>query len=98
MKNRHASNALNAPISIYEVHLGSRRRVPEEEYRFLTYMEIAHYLADYVKETEVYPFGISAGNGTSIYGSRSYQTVGYFAPTSRYGTPKDFMYQKQEDE
>jgi 1,4-alpha-glucan branching enzyme len=98
MKNRHASNALNAPISIYEVHLGSWRRVPEKEYRFLTYMEIAHNLADYVKEMGVYPFGISAGNGTSILWLPGLSDGGYFAPTSRYGTPQDFMYQKQEDE
>ena len=92
MKNRHASNARNAPISIYEVHLGSWRRVPEEENRFLTYREIAHYLADYVKDMGFTHVEFLPVMEHPFYGSWGYQTVGYFAPTSRYGTPQDFMY------
>jgi 1,4-alpha-glucan branching enzyme len=92
METRAKVNHLEAPISIYEVHLGSWRRNPEEGNRSLNYREAAHELADYVKGlgfTHVeflplmeHPFG----------GSWGYQTIGYFAPTSRFGTPQDFMY------
>lgn len=92
MANRHKSNALNAPFSIYEVHLGSWRRVTEEGYRFLNYREIAHYLADYVKEMGFTHVELLPIMEHPFYGSWGYQTVGYFAPTSRYGTPQDFMY------
>jgi 1,4-alpha-glucan branching enzyme len=92
MKNRHSSNSLNAPISIYEVHLGSWRRVPEEGNRFLTYREIAHYLVDYMKEMGFTHVEFLPVMEHPFYGSWGYQTVGYFAPTSRYGTPQDFMY------
>jgi 1,4-alpha-glucan branching enzyme len=92
MKNRHTYNALNAPVSIYEVHLGSWRRVPEEDNRFLTYREIAHYLADYVKDMGFTHVEFLPVMEHPFYGSWGYQTVGYFAPTSRYGTPQDFMY------
>jgi 1,4-alpha-glucan branching enzyme len=88
---RHA-NSLTAPWAIYEVHLGSWMRVPEEGHRFLTYRELAPKLAAYVQKmgfTHVefmpvmeHPFG----------GSWGYQVTGFFAPTSRYGTPQDFMY------
>jgi 1,4-alpha-glucan branching enzyme len=92
MKNRHSSNSLNAPISIYEVHLGSWRRVPEEGNRYLTYREMAHYLADYMKEMGFTHVEFLPVMEHPFYGSWGYQTVGYFAPTSRYGTPQDFMY------
>jgi 1,4-alpha-glucan branching enzyme len=92
MVNRHKFNALNAPFSIYEVHLGSWRRVPEEGDRFLTYREIAHHLADYVKEMGFTHVEFLPITEHPFYGSWGYQTVGYFAPTSRYGTPQDFMY------
>ena len=92
MAGRHKNNALNAPFSIYEVHLGSWRRVPEEGNRFLNYREIAHYLADYVKEMGFTHVELLPVMEHPFYGSWGYQTVGYFAPTSRYGTPQDFMY------
>jgi len=92
MKNRRAVNALNAPISIYEVHLGSWRRVTEEGNRFLTYREMAHYLADYVKEMGFTHVEFLPVMEHPFYGSWGYQVTGYFAPTSRYGTPQDFMY------
>lgn len=92
MKNRHSYNALNTPISIYEVHLGSWRRVPEEGDRFLTYREMAHYLADYVSEMGFTHVEFLPVMEHPFYGSWGYQTTGYFAPTSRYGTPQDFMY------
>ncbi|MHC4182387.1 MAG: 1,4-alpha-glucan branching protein GlgB [Planctomycetota bacterium] len=90
--NRHKFNSLNAPISVYEVHLGSWRRVPEEGDRFLTYREIAHHLANYVKELGFTHVELLPITEHPFYGSWGYQTVGYFAPTSRYGTPQDFMY------
>ena len=92
MANRHKFNSLDAPYSIYEVHLGSWRRVPEEGNRFLNYREIAHYLADYVKEMGFTHVELLPIMEHPFYGSWGYQTVGYFAPTSRYGTPQDFMY------
>ena len=92
MKKRCLSNALNAPISIYEIHLGSWRRVPEEGNRYLTYREIAHYLADYVKEMAFTHVEFLPVMEHPFYGSWGYQTTGHFAPTSRYGTPQDFMY------
>ena len=92
MANRHKYNSLKAPYSIYEVHLGSWRRVPEEGDRFLNYREMAHYLADYVKDMGFTHVELLPIMEHPFYGSWGYQTTGYFAPTSRYGTPQDFMY------
>lgn len=92
MKTRNTRNALDAPFAVYEVHFGSWRRVPEEGNRFLTYREMAHYLADYVKEIGFTHVEFLPIMEHPFYGSWGYQTVGYFAPTSRYGTPQDFMY------
>lgn len=92
MKNRHRFNALDAPFAIYEVHLGSWRRVPEEGNRFLTYREIAPYLVEYVKEMGFTHVEFLPVMEHPFYGSWGYQTIGYFAPTARYGTPQDFMY------
>lgn len=91
-KKRKTINALNAPMSVYEVHLGSWRRVPEEGNRFLSYRELAHYLADYVKEMGFTHVEFLPVMEHPFYGSWGYQITGYFAPTSRYGTPQDFMY------
>ena len=92
MQNRYKANALHSPLTIYEVHLGSWRRVPEEENRFLTYREMASYLVDYVKEMGFTHVEFLPVMEHPFYGSWGYQTVGYFAPTARYGTPQDFMY------
>jgi len=92
MANRHKHNSLNAPFSVYEVHLGSWRRVLEDGDKFLTYREMAHYLAVYVKEMGFTHVELLPITEHPFYGSWGYQTVGYFAPTSRYGTPQDFMY------
>jgi 1,4-alpha-glucan branching enzyme len=92
MKNRQRANALDAPISIYEVHVGSWRRVPEEGNRSLSYREIAHYLTTYVRDMGYTHVEFLPVTEHPFYGSWGYQTVGYFAPTSRYGTPQDFMY------
>jgi 1,4-alpha-glucan branching enzyme len=90
MKNRHKANILGAPCAVYEVHLGSWRR--KEENRFLTYREAAHYLAGYIKEMSFTHVEFLPVTEHPFYGSWGYETVGYFAPTSRYGTPQDFMY------
>lgn len=92
MRNRHIYNSLNAPISIYEVHLGSWRRVISEDNRSLTYRELAAQLVDYVKEMGFTHVEFLPVMEHPFYGSWGYQVTGYFAPTSRYGTPQDFMY------
>lgn len=92
MVNRAKYNSLNAPMSIYEVHLGSWRRVPEENNRYLNYREMAHYLAEYVKDMGFTHVELLPVMEHPFFGSWGYQTTGYFAPTSRYGTPQDFMY------
>jgi len=92
MKKRRHHNALGSPIAIYEVHLGSWRRVPEENNRFLTYRELAPQLAEYVKRMGFTHVEFLPIMEHPLYGSWGYQVTGYFAPTSRYGTPQDFMY------
>jgi len=92
METRKGANGLDAPMSIYEVHLGSWRRVPEEDNRFLSYREVAPLLAEYVKEMGFTHVEFLPVMEHPFYGSWGYQTVGYFAPTARYGTPQDFMY------
>ncbi|MFO0775052.1 MAG: 1,4-alpha-glucan branching protein GlgB [Nitrospiraceae bacterium] len=80
------------PLSIYEVHLGSWQRVPEEGSRWLTYREIAPRLVDYVTKLGFTHVELLPIMEHPFYGSWGYQTTGYFAPTSRYGTPQDFMF------
>ncbi|MBD3243746.1 MAG: 1,4-alpha-glucan branching protein GlgB [Chitinivibrionales bacterium] len=92
MDKRHEHNALDAPMSVYEVHIGSWRRVPEEDNRPLTYREMAPELIDYVKKMGFTHVEFLPVMEHPFYGSWGYQVVGYFAPTSRYGTPQDFMY------
>ena len=92
LKRRAAANSLHAPISIYEVHLGSWMRVPEEHHRPLTYREIAPRLAEHVGRTGFTHVEFLPVMEHPFYGSWGYQTTGYFAPTARYGTPQDFMY------
>ncbi|HWY56372.1 MAG TPA: 1,4-alpha-glucan branching protein GlgB [Terriglobales bacterium] len=92
MQKREGRNSLHAPISIYEVHLGSWMRVPEEHNRPLTYRETAPRLADYVQRMKFTHVEFLPVMEHPFYGSWGYQTTGYFAPTSRYGTPQDFMY------
>jgi 1,4-alpha-glucan branching enzyme len=83
---------LAKPLSIYEVHLGSWRRIPEEGYRSLSYRELAEPLAKYVREMGFTHVEFLPVTEHPFFGSWGYQTTGYFAPTSRYGTPQDFMF------
>ena len=92
MERRQRANALTAPMSIYEVHLGSWRRVPEDKERFLSYRELATQLGDYVQEMGFTHVELLPITEHPYYASWGYQTTGYFAPTSRYGTPQDFMF------
>jgi len=92
LAGRKARNSLRSPVSIYEVHLGSWRRVPEENNRFLSYRELAERLPSYVKDMGFTHVEFMPVMEHPFYGSWGYQTIGYFAPTSRYGTPQDFMY------
>ena len=92
MSQRRGRNSLDSPVSIYEVHLGSWRRVPEEGNRFLTYRETAPQLAEYVKELGFTHVELMPIMEHPFYGSWGYQTAGYFSPTSRFGAPQDLMY------
>src|ERR1700722_13153648 len=92
MAERGKRNALSAPMSIYEVHLGSWRRVPGEGNRSLSYREMAHQLAEYVKHMGFTHVEFLPLCEHPFFGSWGYQTTGYFAPTSRFGSPQDFMY------
>src|SRR5437763_800478 len=92
LRHRAGANALGAPWSIYEVHLGSWRRVPEEGNRYLGYRELAPQLADYASELGFTHVELLPVMEHPFYGSWGYQVTGYFAPSARYGTPQDFMY------
>src|SRR5579884_3035783 len=92
MNSRADKQSLHSPISIYEVHLGSWMRVPEGGDRWLTYREIAPKLADYVQRMNFTHVELLPIMEHPFYASWGYQTTGYFAPTSRYGTPQDFMF------
>jgi 1,4-alpha-glucan branching enzyme len=89
MASRGERNGLAAPISIYEMHLGSWRR---KDGNFLNYRELAHQLAQYLKDTGFTHVELMPITEHPFYGSWGYQTTGYFAATARYGTPQDLMY------
>ncbi|MGO8917420.1 MAG: 1,4-alpha-glucan branching protein GlgB [Stellaceae bacterium] len=87
---RWRSNERDAPISVYEVHLGSWRRVAEERARYLTYRELGEQLVPYVRDMGFTHIELMPVTEYPFDGSWGYQPVGLFAPTSRFGTPDDF--------
>ncbi|HEU5089280.1 MAG TPA: 1,4-alpha-glucan branching protein GlgB, partial [Roseiflexaceae bacterium] len=91
MAKRARYNANNAPISIYEVHIGSWMRVPEEGNRSLNYRELGPKLAEYCKRLGFTHVEFLPVMEHPYYPSWGYQATGFFAPTSRFGTPQDFM-------
>jgi 1,4-alpha-glucan branching enzyme len=92
MSSRAGANSRSAPWSVYEVHLGSWMRAPEEGNRWLTYRELAPRLADYAHRLGFTHVEFMPVMEHPFYGSWGYQCTGYFAPTSRFGTPQDFMF------
>jgi 1,4-alpha-glucan branching enzyme len=92
MGGREGRQALSAPMSIYEVHLGSWRRDPARPARLPTYRELAPALADYADAMGFTHVELLPVMEHPFYGSWGYQTLGYFAPSSRYGTPQDLMH------
>jgi 1,4-alpha-glucan branching enzyme len=92
MQERRQRNALNSPMATYEVHLGSWMRVPEDGYRSLSYREMAPRLAEYVSRMGFTHVEFMPVMEHPFFGSWGYQVTGFFAPTSRHGTPQDFMH------
>jgi 1,4-alpha-glucan branching enzyme len=92
METRSQKRWHRSPISVYEVHLGSWKRHAEENGRALTYVELAHQLVPYVKEMGYTHLELMPVAEHPFEGSWGYQITGYFAPTSRHGTPDDFRY------
>src|SRR6476660_6526771 len=92
MASRHTRNALNAPISIYEMHVGSWKRVLEEGNRSLTYRELAATLPQYLQQMGFTHVEFLPIMDHPFFGSWGYQTTGYFASSGCYGTPQDLMF------
>lgn len=92
MAERQQRQGLDKPITFYEVHLGSWRRPGDDPHRWLTYRELAHQLVEYCLEMGYTHISLLPVSEHPFSGSWGYQTVGYYAATSRYGSPHDFMY------
>jgi len=92
MRERRSSDPLRKPISIYEVHLGSWRQDPHRLHGWMNYRDLAHQLVEYCLRMGYTHLELLPISEHPFTGSWGYQTVGYYAPTSRYGTPADFMY------
>ena len=92
LAQRRRRNALDAPLAVYEIHLGSWRRVSTERNRFLSYGELAEQLADYVADLGFTHVEFMPVAEHAFYPSWGYQVMGFYAPTSRYGTPEDFSF------
>ena len=91
LKKRASTDWSKKPISVYEVHLGSWKRVVDEDFRALTYVEIGHELAEYCKQMNFTHVEFMPLSEYPFAGSWGYQVTGFYAPTQRYGTPRDFM-------
>ena len=91
MKDRASSDLLKRPVSVYEVHIGSWKRRPDEGNRSLTYLELIDDLVPYVKEMGYTHVEFLPVMEHPFFGSWGYQVVGYYAPSSRYGSSEDFM-------
>ena len=92
MEERAKSNQLDKPISVYEIHPGSWRKKEGQLNGWMNYRDLAHELVDYCLELGFTHVELMPITEHPFTGSWGYQTVGYFAPTSRYGTPEDLMY------
>ncbi len=92
LQQQYKKTGTPGPISVYEVHLGSWKRDPQNPDAYLNYRQIAHELAEYVRDMEFTHVEFLPVMEHPFYGSWGYQTVGYFAPSCRYGTCQDFMY------
>jgi 1,4-alpha-glucan branching enzyme len=92
MSGRAAPNDLHAPLSIYEMHIGSWRRDPADPTRFLSYRELAEPLARYVTEMGFTHVELLPVMEHPFYGSWGYQVTGFFSASSRFGSPQDLMY------
>jgi 1,4-alpha-glucan branching enzyme len=92
LERRRNHDARSGPLSIYEVHLGSWMRVPEDGFRSLSYREIAPKLAEHVKRLGMTHVELMPVMDHPFFGSWGYQVTGYFAPSARQGTPQDLMY------
>jgi 1,4-alpha-glucan branching enzyme len=92
MKHRQSAIGLDEPVSIYEVHLGSWRRKPEEHNRSLSYRELADELVNYVKDMGFTHIELLPPTEHPFDGSWGYQPIGMYAPTHRFGEPDDFRY------
>ena len=96
MEKRYKNNACDSPISVYEMHVGSWRRNPLEDNRYLTYKELALELVPYLKEMNYTHVEFMPLSEYPYFGSWGYQVVGYFSATSRFGEPEDLMYLIEE--
>jgi 1,4-alpha-glucan branching enzyme len=92
MKQRASQDRVRSPMSIYELHLGSWRRVPEEHNRPLNYRELGYALGDYIADLGFTHVELLPVMEHPFTGSWGYQVTGFFAPTARYGSPDDFRF------
>ena len=90
MQGRLRANGPTAPISVYEIHLGSWQRKPEQDNRYLTYLEQAEILVPYVRDMGFTHVELLPVMEHPFDGSWGYQPTGLFAPTSRFGSPAEF--------